>query len=240
MPALTPVPNIPLRDDPTQDAIWKRWLSELQRRNTSASAGTVTSAALTAPAEFSVAGSPITTSGTLAVTKATQTANTAWAGPTSGAAAQPAFRALVTADLPAGTGTVTSVAQSFTGGLISVADSPITTSGTLALTVAGTSGGIPYFSAATTWASSGALANQAIILGGGAGGAPTGLALGSAHQTIEVNSGATVPQYTSWPTLRRTVAVGQTLTVDADYSIAFVARLTNNGTVTNNGAIAVI
>jgi hypothetical protein len=47
-----------------------------------------------------------------------------------------------------GSGSVTSVAQSFTGGLISVAGSPITTSGTLALTVAGTSGGIPYFSSA--------------------------------------------------------------------------------------------
>ena len=43
-------------------------------------------------------------------------------------------------------GTVTSVAQTFTGGLISVSGSPVTTSGTLALTVAGTSGGIPYFS----------------------------------------------------------------------------------------------
>ncbi len=64
--------------------------------------GTVTSVALTAPAEFAVAGSPITSSGTLAVTKATQTANTLWAGPTTGSAAQPAFRALVSADLPAG------------------------------------------------------------------------------------------------------------------------------------------
>ena len=73
---------------------------------------------------------------------------------------------------PAGTG-VTSVAQSFTGGLISVAGSPITTAGTLALTVAGTSGGIPYFSGATTWASSAALTSGALVLGGGAGVAPS-------------------------------------------------------------------
>ncbi len=65
-------------------------------------------------------------------------------------------------------GTVTSVAESFTGGLISVAGSPITTSGTLALTVAGTSGGIPYFSGATTWASSGALTANLPVIGGGA------------------------------------------------------------------------
>jgi hypothetical protein len=68
--------------------------------------------------------------------------------------------------------TVTSVGQSFTGGLISVSGSPVTTSGTLALTVAGTSGGIPYFSSASTWASSAALAANALVVGGGAGAGP--------------------------------------------------------------------
>lgn len=68
--------------------------------------GTVTSVALTMPGVFSVAGSPVTTSGTLAVSLATETANTVWAGPTSGGAATPTFRALVTSDLPAGTGDV--------------------------------------------------------------------------------------------------------------------------------------
>lgn len=61
--------------------------------------GTVTSVAMTVPAEFSIAGSPITTSGTLAVSKANQNANLVWAGPTSGAAAAPSFRALVAADI---------------------------------------------------------------------------------------------------------------------------------------------
>jgi hypothetical protein len=62
--------------------------------------GTVTSVALTVPTGFSVAGSPVTTSGTLAVTESTQSANTIKAGPTSGGAAVPAYRALVAADLP--------------------------------------------------------------------------------------------------------------------------------------------
>lgn len=65
----------------------------------------VTSVALSAPAEFTVSGSPVTSSGTLTLTKATQTANTVWAGPTSGGAAAPTFRALVAADLPAIVGT---------------------------------------------------------------------------------------------------------------------------------------
>ena len=65
--------------------------------------GNVSSVALTMPAEFAVTGSPITTSGTLAVAKATQTANKVFASGVSGGAAQPAFRALVPADLPLGT-----------------------------------------------------------------------------------------------------------------------------------------
>lgn len=66
-----------------------------------------------------------------------------------------------------GSGTVTST--SFTGGLISVA----TATTTPALSVAGTSGGIPYFSASNAWASSGALTANGVVLGGGAGSAPT-------------------------------------------------------------------
>ena len=100
-----------------------------------------------------------------------------------------------------GSGSVTSVAQSFTGGLIAVTGSPITTSGTLALTVAGTSGGIPYFSSASTWATSAALAASALVVGGGAGVAPStittgtgvvtalGVAVGSAGAFV-VNGGA--------------------------------------------------
>src|SRR5207344_3215002 len=63
--------------------------------------GTVTSVSLTVPGFLSVSGSPITTTGTLAVTLATQTANTVFSGPTSGGAATPTFRALVAADMPA-------------------------------------------------------------------------------------------------------------------------------------------
>ena len=89
-----------------------------------------------------------------------------------------------------GSGTVTSVAQSFTGGLISVAGSPITTSGTLALTVAGTSGGIPYFSSASTWATSAALTASALVVGGGAGAAPATITTGTGVTTaLGVNTG---------------------------------------------------
>ena len=89
-----------------------------------------------------------------------------------------------------GSGSVTSVAQSFTGGLISVAGSPITSSGTLALTVAGTSGGVPYFSSASTWATSAALTASALVVGGGAGAAPATTTTGTGVVTaLGVNTG---------------------------------------------------
>ena len=78
-------------------------------------------------------------------------------------------------------GTVTSV--SWTGGIVSVA-TPTTTP---AFTIAGTSGGIPYFSSGTTWASSGALTANRLVLGGGAGAAPT--VLGSLGTTTTVLHG---------------------------------------------------
>lgn len=65
-----------------------------------AGAGTVTSVAMTLPSFLSVSGSPITTSGTLAVTLANQNANLVFAGPGSGSAATPTFRALVALDIP--------------------------------------------------------------------------------------------------------------------------------------------
>jgi hypothetical protein len=63
--------------------------------------GTVTSVAATVPSGLlTVTGTPITSSGTLALNLATQSANKVLAGPTSGSAAAPTFRAMVAADLP--------------------------------------------------------------------------------------------------------------------------------------------
>jgi hypothetical protein len=68
-----------------------------------ATSGTVTSVALsdssTSPI-YTVSGSPVTSSGTLALTLKTQSANTVFAGPSSGSAAQPTFRPLVANDIP--------------------------------------------------------------------------------------------------------------------------------------------
>ena len=70
---------------------------------------------------------------------------------------------------------------SFTGG-------PITSSGTLTLTQSGTSGGVPYFSAAGTLSSSGTLTANRLLLGGGTGAAPT--IVGSLGTTTTVLHGS--------------------------------------------------
>lgn len=113
-----------------------------------AGTGTVTSVALALPAIFSVSGSPVTTTGTLTGTLATQTANTLWAGPTTGAAATPAFRALVNADFPVtgvSAGTYGRVTVN-TAGLVTAATAPtvLTTdvSGILPMANGGTGVGV--------------------------------------------------------------------------------------------------
>ena len=62
--------------------------------------GTVTSVSLTAPSQFTVTGSPVTTAGTLDFEWNVQVANRVLAGPTTGADAAPTFRALVADDIP--------------------------------------------------------------------------------------------------------------------------------------------
>ena len=68
----------------------------------SGSGGTVSSVGLAMPAIFTVSGSPVTTTGTLTAALATENANLIFAGPSSGGAAAPTFRAQVLADLPSG------------------------------------------------------------------------------------------------------------------------------------------
>lgn len=62
--------------------------------------GTVTSVGLTMPDIFTVANSPVTTAGTLAVSLADQSSFKVFAGPTGTGADRPTFRALENADLP--------------------------------------------------------------------------------------------------------------------------------------------
>jgi len=88
------------------------------------SGANVASVGLTMPGEFAVSGSPVTTSGTLAVTKATQAANLFYVGPASGAAAVPTFRAFDKADFNALT-TAGTFSPTLTQGGSNIAGTPI-------------------------------------------------------------------------------------------------------------------
>ena len=84
-----------------------------------------------------------------------------------------------------GSGSVTTVG--FTGGIITVAN-PTTTP---AFTVAGTSGGVPYFTSTSTWATSTLLVASALMVGGGAGLAPSTVTTGTGVVTaLGVNTGS--------------------------------------------------
>ncbi len=126
-------------------------------------AGTVFSVGLSMPAIFSVGNSPITTSGTINVTLATEVANTVWAGPTIGVDATPTFRSLVVADLP----TVT-VAHGGTGLTSLTAHDLIVGAGTSAATLLAPSAtsGIPLVSQG---ASADPAYSTAVVAGGGTG-----------------------------------------------------------------------
>jgi hypothetical protein len=73
-------------------------------KTTGFGSGSVTSVALSLPNIFSVSGSPVTTSGTLTASLASQTANYVFIAP-NGSAGSPTFRALAVADIPTLTST---------------------------------------------------------------------------------------------------------------------------------------
>jgi len=83
-------------------------------------------------------------------------------------------------------GTVTTVG--FTGGIVSVG-TPTTTP---AFTVVGTSGGIVYFSASNTWASSATLTANSLVVGGGVGVTPSTVSNITTDNTY-LQLGATTP-----------------------------------------------
>lgn len=139
--------------------------------------GTVTSVGVSAPTDvFDVSGSPVTSTGTLALTFDNQTANTVFAGPTTGSPAAPTIRALVAADIP-------SLAAS------------IITSGILGSAYGGTGNGFTKFSGPTTSEKTFALpdASATLVYTGmpaiTAGVADTTQGVVSAHGDSSTNSG---------------------------------------------------
>lgn len=104
--------------------------------------GTVTSVGLTGPTEFTY-GPAVTASGSLSLTKVSQTQNQVWASP-NGASGLPVFRALVAADLPPGVGTGTVTSVGLTGPAEFTYGPAVTGSGNLSLTKVAQAANIVY------------------------------------------------------------------------------------------------
>lgn len=114
-----------------------------------ATGASVTSVGLSLPGIFTVTNSPVTGSGTLTGTLATQNANLVWAGPDTGSAVAPTFRSLVAADLPN-----TAVTAASYGSASSVATFTVDTAGRLtaaaSTTIAITSSAVSGLAASAT------------------------------------------------------------------------------------------
>jgi len=81
--------------------------------------------------------------------------------------------------------------------------------GAVTLTVAGTSGGIVYFSSNSAWGSTGLLTQYGVLFGGGSAGAPTASAQGASNMPL-IGQGASNP---AWSTIQypTTCATGDAL-----------------------------
>ncbi len=157
-------------------------------------AGTVSSVGVALPPQFTVAGSPITSSGTITASWASVSAHR-WLGNPTGGSTTPTFGVIGVADLPftysnpVNTKLATTTGTLVAGDCVSIGSSGdlvdagagcgsgggggVTTvsNGGTGLT-SGASGGVPYFSGVTTMASSALLALNTVVVGGGLGGAP--------------------------------------------------------------------
>lgn len=151
--------------------------------------GTVTSVALSLPSIFSVSGSPVTSSGTLTGTLATQTANLIFAGPGSGGAATPTFRALVANDY------VTMVGDSGAGGVKGAVPAP----------AAGDAAAAKFLKADGTW--SAVTAGGNIFYQGNSGGVGTYI-IGAPGEVLTIDGGSGLTS--------TTVPLSDTIRLDLD------------------------
>ena len=94
----------------------------------------------------------------------------------------------------------------------------------------GTSGGVPYFSSTSTMASSAALAQYSVIVGGGAGAAPATIVTGSANQLLSSGGSGANPSWTT-ATYPATTTINQLLYSSSANTIAGLA--TTNGGILN-------
>jgi hypothetical protein len=166
--------------------------------------GSVTSVGLSLPSIFTVSGSPVTTTGTLTGTLASQTANFFFAAP-DGSAGTPTFRAIVAADVPTLNQNTTGTASNVTG-IVAVANG-------------GTGTATPALVAGTNVTITGSWPNQTIN-SSNPGGTVTSVATAGTVNGITLTGGPI--------TSSGTITLGGTLS-----NVSLATQVTGNLPVTN-------
>jgi hypothetical protein len=135
----------------------------------------------------------------------------------------------VTGTLPIANGGTGSTSTTFVNAATNVTGTLPVANGGTGLT-AGTSGGVPYYSAAGTIASSAALTANKVLLGGGAGAAPTATTLlGTA---AAVTSGSYIQAIGYADTVTALGNTGTAINLDVTSGGVFTATLNGNATIT--------
>jgi hypothetical protein len=135
----------------------------------------------------------------------------------------------VTGTLPIANGGTGSTSTTFVNLASNVTGTLPVANGGTGLT-AGTSGGVPYYSATGTLASSGALTANKVLLGGGAGAAPTATSLLGTAAAVSVGSYIQAVGYAD--TVTALGNTGTAINLDVTSGGVFTATLNGNATIT--------
>jgi len=205
---------------------------------TTPSSGTVTSVGLSLPSIFTVSNSPVTSSGTITATLATQTDNVVFAGPASGPSAAPTFRTLAATDIP-----------NLDAAIITTGTLPVSRGGTGAATL--TAHGVVIGNSTSAVAVTSAGTTGQILESGGASAnpsfqsAPIGVYGDGSDGSITYDGTTTIlgvaPVGGTTYTLTRDIfpssmTVNNGITVITNGTrIYCTGTITNNGTIHNNG-----